>query len=211
MNIILFTGGMDSYIGYYLLRHEWEDGDWQPVYFDLQSRYSWKELSYIDEYNAKARGVKQREVVIISDFIDISVQVEQVADYIPQRNALLCVASQSVYSDAIERIALCSVADDVYTDNTEDFHQAMGNLLTITTGHPVQVFTPLREGNVQGDYGHRMLTKNEAVRRYLEVGGREWELTQTISCYHAGEKRCRRCRACQRWQDAIKILDEEDI
>jgi len=207
MNIILFSGGIDSTIGLWLLE-EGTELDWQPVYFDLNSRYAWKELAHINVINLAARRLGFPEVQVISDLIDVSVQLEIEADYVPQRNTLLCAASQAVYGDAIERIALCSVADDVYRDNDGSFHQAMSNLLTVTSGHPVQVFTPLREGNINGDYGHRMLTKNEAVERYLELGGDARDLRAAVSCYHAGEVHCGRCKACERYDKAMEILED---
>lgn len=209
MNIILFSGGIDSTIGLWLLRKD--DLDWQPVYFDLNSHYTWKELARINVVNAVARKAGYLQVRVVKGLIDVSVHIEhRSGDYTAQRNTLLCASSQAVYDDAIERIALCSVADDVYRDNDGSFHQVMSNLLTVTTGHQVQVFTPLREGNINGDYGCRMLTKNEAVRMFLKLGGNPDDLRAAISCYHAVEVHCGRCRACVRYEEVMELLDNHN-
>jgi len=193
MKVVLYTGGLDSFIGLWLLEEHSPD-NWEPVYFDLHTQYSWKELA----------AVRRSGIRIVKDMIDVR-QLESEKDYIPQRNALLCIAAQAVYDDALTDIALCSVADDVYADNTIAFHLAMSRLLTQTTGHEVSVFSPLQmEDNIFGI--HPLMTKAEAVERYLYLGGSAEGLRKTVSCYDAVEIACGRCEACRRHEEAMKII-----
>ena len=121
MNIVLYTGGLDSFIGLWLLRKQTDD-DWVPVYFDTRSRYAWKEKQSFADNRPEGERVR-----IIYDVLDLR-RLEAIGDgdpYIPQRNTLLCTATQALYDGAVTDIALCSVLDDVYRDNDAAFHKSM--------------------------------------------------------------------------------------
>lgn len=180
MNVILYTGGLDSYIGLFLLNSTSKE-KWQPLYFNLDIPYSHKELKVV----RKVDGIN-----IVSGLLNMRYIARQ-HDYIPQRNTLLCAAAQSVYGDTVERIALCSVADDVYADNSEQFHSQMTELLSLTTGHDVKVFSPLED--TEG-----LMSKREAAKDYLNKGGRPEALLNTVHCYHPTKIECGKCRACIR-------------
>lgn len=186
MKAILYSGGLDSYIGYWLLKRK--HPTWLPVYFDLGTRYSNMEKeaisrqSFVDKF--------WYEVV---DTIRLG-SMEQPGAYIPQRNVILCAAAQARY-DADE-IALCSVADDVYRDNEIAFHTKMSELLSHTAGKYVRVFSPL--------IGR---SKAQAVEWYLSLGGNPEALRRTASCYNPtgleGLEHCGDCKACIRWRAAL--------
>lgn len=188
MKIVLYSGGLDSFIGHWLLHRE--DPEWIPVYFDLKTQYSWKELQHMpDVARIRARA--------ISDMLNLRT-IEQESGYIPQRNVLLCATAQAVYSAS--EIALCSVADDVYADNDCIFHIAVSQLLTLTAGHHVKVFSPLTWPGGTG----MLRTKAEAITWYLKEGGDPDALRQTVSCYDPVEVSCGHCAACVRRREALE-------
>lgn len=193
MKVVLYSGGLDSYIGLWLLRRE--SPDWVPVYFDLNVRYSWKELQHMPLVDGLERYLHNSKHS--SPVLDLS-SIERDDAYVPQRNVMLCAAAQAVY-DASE-IALCSVADDVYADNTIDFHMRMSHLLSLTAGHVVRVISPLVWPGGTG----ALKTKAEAVQVYLKSGGDLAALQRTISCYHPTELSCGQCKACVRRREAIQ-------
>lgn len=199
MKVILYTGGLDSFIGLWLLQRQDPD-EWVPVYFDTGSCYAWKEKQAI-AWNPQ-RGTYTR---IVSDVLDLSSLESGTDPYVPQRNTLLCTATQALYDGAVTDIALCSVMDDVYSDNSTAFHLAMSHLLSLTAGYTVRVFSPLLYGepsdNLMGV--RRLMTKREAVEKYLELGGAIWRLNRTVSCYHPEKVSCGQCKACERHKAAL--------
>lgn len=181
--IILYSGGLDSFICLWLLRRQ--SDDWTPVYFDLNLRYTTKEIMHM----SRADGLN-----FVLTILDLG-ELERHDAYVPQRNVMLCAAAQALYSAS--EIALCSVADDVYADNTTEFHTRMAELLSHTAGYPVRVFSPLLGAGLEA------LTKVEAVAEYLRLGGDPEMLRKTVSCYDPVEVSCGRCKACTRRNAAL--------
>ena len=198
MKVILYTGGLDSFIGLWLLRKQ-TDGEWVPVYFDTRLDYTWKEKQSFADNRREGERIR-----IIYDILDLTtLQATGDGDpYIPQRNTLLCTAVQAVYDGAVTDIALCSVADDIYRDNGTAFHRRMSDLLSITAGYEVRVFTPL----VAGPGATLPITKEEAIQKYLELGGDAKALRKTVSCYDSRMVSCGRCKACERHLEALRTI-----
>ena len=190
--VILYSGGMDSHIGAFFLQQQ---GDWELLYVNLCLPYSDKELTHI----AKRQRIQS---VTIWDGIPLL----QRGDHIPQRNVLLCTRAMVAYGNDVSAIALCSVADDVYSDNSVPFHRAMSSLLSLTAGHPVRVFSPLRTGidNQAHNENSPLLTKEQAVAEYLKYGGDPETLKQTVSCYSGEHTICGECTACKRHASALE-------
>lgn len=183
--IVLYSGGLDSFIGLYLLRQQ--SDDWTPVYFDMQLKYSQKErLNMINPIRLR----------IVDGMLDLSRLEHDNSAYVPNRNVLLCTAAQALYGAS--EIALCSVADDVYGDNSEHFHYYMQRTLSLAAGHQVRVFSPLSMWN-----GQLLQSKAEAVGTYLQQGGDPEMLRKTVSCYDPDELSCGKCKACTRRTDAL--------
>lgn len=192
--IVLYSGGLDSFIGLWLLRRE--SPDWTPVYFDLNTRCAAKERRHIAEPDAH----------IVEGMLNLS-HIERDSGFIPQRNVMLCAAAQAVY-DATD-IALCSVADDVYADNDALFHALITPALTKTSrdtnGIGTIVFSPLTNLSLEkeGARFSALMTKSEAVARYLLFGGDPEALRRTVSCYDPVELSCGQCKACTRRAEAL--------
>ncbi len=192
-HIVLYSGGLDSFIGLWLLRRR--SPDWTPIYFDLNIRYSNKELDHIAQPEALHAGL-----YIIRDMLRLD-RIEHDDAYIPQRNVLLCAAAQAFYGAS--EIALCSVADDVYADNNIQFHHTMTDALSLSVGWKVHVFSPLvREDNLFGI--HPLQTKEQAVATYLAAGGDPEMLRKTVSCYDPDKLSCGTCKACVRRTAALE-------
>lgn len=188
-HIVLYSGGLDSFIGLWLLRRQ--SDDWIPTYFDMKTRYSQKERWYMP----LVEGLK-----LVPDMLNLS-SIERDDAYIPQRNMLLCAAAQALYGAS--EIALCSVADDVYADNGAKFHLSMSHILSVTAERQVKVFSPLRrKDNVFGI--HPLQTKAQAVEEYLQLGGDPEMLRKTVSCYDPDELSCGKCKACIRRREALE-------
>ncbi len=197
MKIVLYTGGLDSFIGLWLLQRQDPD-KWVPLYFDTGSSYAWKEIQALVKNPQKGAYV-----CVVQDILKLS-SLEQADSYVPQRNTLLCTATQALYDGSVTDIALCSVADDVYRDNGERFHREMTKLLTLTAGYSVGVFSPL---NLLGaPRGGMLMTKRQSVARYLELGGDARALQRTVSCYDAKKEKCGTCKACTRHAAALRAI-----
>lgn len=175
--IILYSGGLDSFIGWNLLAHTRPGGNIGLVstYFDLHTRYASKE--------------RQRFTgnIDIHDLIGME-RLERPDGFLPQRNVMLVTAAAAHYPDADE-IVLCGVRGEYSRDKHPQFYERMTRLLSYTAGRPVRVFSPFER-----------MTKSQAVRAYLAAGLPRDLLFGTVSCYDAKSNACGRCMSCfRRW------------
>lgn len=172
VRVILYSGGLDSFIGAALL--EREQPGWKKVYFNIGSRYSAKEAMLLpgDVYHYRAIRLAG---------------LERDDGFVPQRNVLLVTAAQA-FNDADE-IALCGVRGEYSRDKHPTFYRQASQLLSYTAGKPVRVFSPFERK-----------TKSQAVAMYLKAGLPIAPLLQTVSCYHPTERACGECMSCfRRW------------
>lgn len=176
-NVVLFSSGLDSYIAHYLLNRPAVGGRWQPIYFDLGTRYARKEMRVLDTFPFPVR------IWTVSHLG----WLEHADSFLPQRNPLLLTMAQAFHN--ADAIALCAVRGEYSRDKHKEFFARMSRLLSYTAGKQVKCFSPLLG-----------LTKTQAVRRYLEEGGSPGELLDTVSCYHATSSACGACMSCaRRW------------
>src|SRR5678815_2481898 len=124
-NILLYSGGLDSYIAHYLLT---QDGTpWECVYVDLGSRYSAKE---------------KRTLLLPHDTLYLPLGgLEQDDGFLPQRNPMLITFAQAAY-DA-DNVALCAVRGEYSRDKHPEFFKRLSGLLSYTAGKQVRVGSPL--------------------------------------------------------------------
>lgn len=176
-NILLFSGGIDSYIGWYYLNKP------QTVYFDVGSRYSEKEKLVIKN-------------LIPSTIIDNSIflgDVEQEDNaFIPYRNLLLASIASARYSD---NVWICGLKDDKVEDKNKEIFELWSNHLTeLNKGKQVSIKSPF--------WG---MTKVDIVKWFdKHYHSKRNILTSTVSCYSSGiEPYCGICKACFRKAAAL--------
>lgn len=174
MKVILYSGGIDSFIASTLLGDEWT-----PVYVNMGTRYSSKELEFIS-----ASPMSQHLRICDLPLGDL----EQDNGFLPQRNLMLLAYVQARFN--ANEIALCAVKGEYSRDKHRTFFQKASELLSYTAGMPVRCYSPLIS-----------MTKTQAVARYLKEGYSADELLNyTVSCYHSTSNACGQCMSCyRRW------------
>lgn len=174
--ILLFSGGIDSYVAYHYL------GKPQTLYFNCRSRYSQKELPVVQ---------KLVPGTIIDNSLDLHDREYGEKAYIPFRNLLF--ACQAVkYSD---NIIIAGVADDMVSDKNEEIFLEFSRLLSKLEGRSISVNSPFWS-----------MTKSQVVKWFLEHGGSANELLQTVSCYDPNPEviYCGACPSCFRKWCALR-------
>ncbi len=185
-DILLFSGGMDSFIAWHYLDKP------TNVYFALGHRYERKELVAIINLNDRLdMGT------IVDDRINLSDQ-EQEDAHIPMRNMLLASLA-FYYGDKIWITIQKGEAD--LPDRSEKFFQRFSKLMRgLNGGKQVQVDSP---------FWH--MTKAGMVKWYVEEGLSVEDLLETVSCYDPElYGPCGNCKACFRRWVALSCNDIEE-
>lgn len=172
--VLLFSGGLDSTIAWHLLQHRGERVI--PLYVNLHSRYSEKELQVLNNLPIS--------IVLVDDAINLG-DLEQEDGFVPQRNALLITYAQARYNADV--VYLCAVDGEYSRDKHSKFFKQLSTLLSYTAGKPVVAKSPLAG-----------MTKTQAVRAYLNAGWPIDYLERTVSCYDTSLLHCGRCMSCIR-------------
>jgi 7-cyano-7-deazaguanine synthase len=167
--ILLFGGGIDSYVAYHYLKKP------QTVYFNLGHKYAQKERIKVQQ-------------LIPTTIIDRSIylgDIEQKDSHILYRNLFLVLLASAKYSD---NIYLCGVKDDRVEDNNKDFYARASELMSLLSGRKITVSSPFID-----------MTKDEVVKLYLKHYGTTDDLLATYSCFSEIEMNyCGKCPACFR-------------
>jgi len=178
--ILLFSGGVDSFVAYHFL------GRPQTLFFHSQSRYADKEMEVIKR-------------LIPDTIIDYSLNLKDreygEKAYIPFRNLLFFLQAVK-YSD---HVVVAGVADDRVSDKSEKAFQEFSRLASKLEGRPIKITSPFWK-----------LTKSEVVHWYLMHIGNVPGLLQTTSCYDPIEHYCGKCPSCFRkwvalWVNVIHL------
>ena len=172
--VLLYSGGLDSYIGATLLGSEWD-----LAYFNIGHKYA---VNEIETMTSLGLPFKTHSSLALQEQ-----WVEHESGFIPQRNPLLISLAQAVY-DADE-IALCAVAGELSADKHTRFFTLMSDLLSYTANKSVRVFSPFQKN-----------TKSQIVKKYLEMANPLEPLLNTRSGYSPEKDNCGLCQACfRRW------------
>jgi len=173
--ILLFSGGLDSYIAYHLLSKP------KTLYFDLRTPYSMKELETVQRLIPNT---------IIERCLELGNRQQGDNAYIPYRNLHLALLANK-YDDTI---VIAGLKDDRVNDKNEEVFRKWTALMSDMMGRPIKVVSPFWQQ-----------TKEQIVRWFLDNGGTERELKNTISCYSEGYiKECNWCPACFRKWCALR-------
>jgi 7-cyano-7-deazaguanine synthase in queuosine biosynthesis len=175
--ILLFSGGVDSFIAYHLLskRHKVD-----TLYIDCGTPYSHKEIS------AVKRLVPSTIIETISSIGNR--QLDGVNAYVPFRNLYLAMFASYYAEDRM--IAMAGLKDDNVSDKTPQAFKLMTdclNQLDPQLDKPYLIFSPF--------WSH---TKEQIVEWYMKRVGDKKALLDTVSCYVPGIQYCGKCPACFR-------------
>jgi len=180
--IQLYSGGIDSFIGYHYLKHQGYDV--MPIYYNLNHRYVKEELDLIR---------KTLPFVYIDETLQFLGKYESDDAHIPFRNLflLLRTALEFEFMDDTIYIVQNSVFDDRVSDSNKEFLQEMEQLLNKHSRKAkFKIISPFPE----------KWTKFDAVDWYKEQKLDLNKLdTHTFSCYSPVEgQHCYNCQACFR-------------
>lgn len=185
-NILLFSGGIDSFVGYHYLKKVHKVENLKTVYFNLGTPYSQREIDVVK---------KLIPDTIIDNSLNVGDTQQGVNAYIPYRNMLIAMLCAK-YG---KKIWICGLKDDVVQDKSSQAFINMKNCLN-------SISKPGEEINIQSPFWE--MTKADVVKWYLEnVDSTGNSLLETISCYDDKEKTnyCGRCPSCFRRFNALKV------
>lgn len=178
--IILLSGGLDSFTSWAILNHERKSG-LPAIHVSLGQRYEAKEKRVVRAL-AENNGID----VIFDDRLrlsDLEGSIETGA-IIPLRNMFL-IAIASLYADKV--YIVFERGATTYLDRRPEFLQKASELLGSISEHPVQIVNPFPD-----------LTKSQLVAQYAALGLNPEQLKQTVSCYDPADLHCGACGSCFR-------------
>lgn len=167
--VLLFSGGIDSYVAY-----KWYESKWEqvlPLYVDLWGIYWLREWEYVKQLLPQTKRVEC--------FIP---QKEDENAFIPARNLLLATIALQFWDEII----MWWLKDDNCEDKNEAIFKEFSDILTRISRKEVKVISPFWK-----------MTKDEVVKWYLEQWYSVDELKKTVSCYN-WEHYCWKCPSCFR-------------
>jgi len=168
--VLLYSGGIDSYIGYYYLHKP------QLISFDLGSRYTEKEFKY--------NPLKNTNIIFDSSLKWLGQQEEILNAHIPFRNLHLALTAVTKYSDTVY---ICGLKDDNMTDKNKEVFKLWSEHFSFLEDKKIQILSPFWE-----------MTKEDVVKWYSQNYDKN-NLLKTISCYSEDDTLyCGGCQACFR-------------
>lgn len=183
--ILLYSGGMDSYMMSFLLKPD------ICLYVDSKSIYAKKELKHLPTPPCGS--------LIYKSNIDLK-EFERHDLIVPQRNAYLCLLAAHFG----EEIWLGATYGDRSSDKDTTFVYLMNSLLKHlwqpshwNQRKPPIVAIPFKDK-----------TKVEIMHDYIEAGGDTSVFENLPSCYDEEALHCGKCKACARYWVAL-ILNHQ--
>jgi len=168
--VLLYSGGIDSFIGYYYLNKP------QLISFDLGSKYTQKELKY--------NPLKTENIIYDESLKWLGENEQNLNAHIPFRNLYLALTAVAKYSDIIY---ICGLKDDEMTDKNEQVFNLWSNHFSELENRQIQILSPFWN-----------LTKEDIVKWYSNKYNKE-DLLKTVSCYSNEDIiYCGKCQACFR-------------
>jgi 7-cyano-7-deazaguanine synthase len=180
MTVLLYSGGLDSYIAWEYL------GRPKTIYCELNHVYQHFEEEAISK-------------TIPNTVLDNSLSLarwEKPDAEIPMRNAFMLMVA-SYYGDK-----LCLVVQKgemSIPDRSQKFFATFGETLSQLNNRKIEIFSPFFD-----------MTKSEMVGWYIKKGLPISKLLDTRSCYSGGSKPCGACSACFRRWVAFKVNGFEE-
>lgn len=177
--VLLYSGGIDSYIGYFYLNKP------QLISFNLGSRYTKKEFKF---------NPLKKENIIYNDSLKwLGKKEEDLNSHIPFRNLYLALTSVTEYSDTVY---ICGVKDDNMTDKNQKVFELWSDHFSILENRNIKIISPFWK-----------MTKEDIVKWYDSNYSKE-NLLNTVSCYSEEDNNyCGKCQACFRKACALYSIN----
>ena len=175
------SGGIDSTVAYYYL------GKPQPVYFNLNSRYSGKELRYLPSLIDSSK----HQLIVDKSLRFLGGTEEDLNAHIPYRNLYLAMTASAKYAD---KVYIVGVKDDNMTDKNEESFKLWSDHLSNLEQRQIEIVSPFWD-----------MTKSNIIKWFIEnFMDAQDILLNTVSCYNkSNEKYCGKCQACFRKASAL--------
>ncbi|NCB00601.1 MAG: hypothetical protein EOM67_00350 [Spirochaetia bacterium] len=174
-SLLLFSNGIDSYIGKYFLRPN------LSVYLDMQTKYSLAEKHYIKKFHKD---------VIVDEALTFLGEHEELSGHIEYRNLFLTMYSLLKYSPNI--VYICGLKDDKVSDKTPEVFEMLSSLVSKVSGKDIVITSPFWDK-----------TKADICKEYIQEKPVSDLMYKTYSCYEGGFTECGSCPACLRKRVAI--------
>lgn len=167
--ILLFSGGIDSYIAWHYLHYP------QTLYVNMFHKY----------YKQELRTVSTLIPSTIVKELNLS-EFEELDANIPMRNLYLVMLAANMGYD---KIALIVQKEEMsIADRSENFFSKASTILSFLMGTPIIVYTPFK-----------YVDKTDMVAWYIENNLPVDQLKQTWACYSPiNNEPCGDCGACIR-------------
>lgn len=173
-NILLFSGGLDSYVAYFYLNKP------TCLYIDIKHKYAKIEKETIH----KLEEFMDQPVSIEDNILNLS-KWEREDAIIPLRNIYMSMIATN-YGD---NIWLAGVEGDYTHDKNPIAFKKMSEFLSHSCERKIKVDSPFWK-----------MTKTDHVKWYIDNGYSKKNLINTYSCFKNGEIHCGHCPSCfRRW------------
>ena len=179
-SVLLYSGGMDSFIINYIYKPD------ILLYIDINQPYQKLEIELIRKWMNESK-TKQELIVFDLKIPDFCIK----NGHVPLRNVFF-IEIASLFGDVVY---LGALKGETSRDKTKSFRRSINRFinyqmtdpLMLKSGKKIKVVFPLKN-----------LTKTQALKKYLDLGGTMYDLTEyTISCY-SEDGWCGECMSCFR-------------
>lgn len=171
--ILLFSSGLDSYFAKeYLLS---QGHDVECMYWDICTKYSRHEIETIKNVDDS--------VCIQYDFINLKV-CEHDDAFVPNRNFLLAMLTQSMYYNDCNKIWICGTKSDRVSDNNKEVFDELSSFLSKVHKRTIEITSPF-----WGMYKTDVISWFNKIRNFDSVKIANELLNNTFSCYYPKEKK----------------------
>lgn len=196
--ICLMSGGMDSYIGYFLAKQKYPNT--KALYIDYGYGYS-----EVEKETIKALNIDCLYVDISKDIKEYQKQGEQYwGEIFPGRNWIICTIAGSFIKNRGE-IWLMAVDGEIkekWGDKSKLFLNEGSKKLSTFYNKHIDIVAP---------FSH--MTKGLLVKYFLSSGGDINKLKKTISCHfikNINDKPCGKCMGCCHRYIGMKFNDIDE-
>jgi len=173
-DVLLFSGGLDSYIAYFYLNKP------MCLFIDLKHKYADVERDTIQ----RLQPYMKNSIVCEEKALDLG-KWEKFDSIIPLRNIYMSMIATN-YGD---KIWIVGVEGDHTQDKSPQAFEKISDFLTYFCERPIKVDSPFWS-----------MTKTEHVAWYVKNGYSIPELLKTYSCFSPSGHHCGHCPSCfRRW------------
>lgn len=193
-DVILFSGGMDSYVGDLFLNEKYYSKNGEtllPLYIDYKGSACKKEKEIVKKIHPYTQ--------IIDNVLNLQGMEHGVDNFLFGRNMYFCLLAAPITSKIIY---LCGLENSMISDNTAVFYNKASELLTQIKGEEVIVASPFVNSNQHLSFCG--MEKEEVVNWYVCSGySLRYLLEHTSSCYFSEYMYCGNCLGCFNFYCAV--------